>query len=103
MHTMDRKKLLIVPLKVDKAKVKESLLVEQSQEAENLHRNTDRRRAQVKKIVLARLGELDASTYDRFLETLIRLVTDLKETEQRIQLGEEQLIALNDNIPLITQ
>jgi hypothetical protein len=29
---------------------------------------------------------------------LIKYITDLKETEQRIQLGEEQLVALNDNL-----
>ena len=36
--------------------------------------------------------------YDNFLVNLIKYITDLKETEQRIQLGEEQLVALNDNL-----
>lgn len=36
--------------------------------------------------------------YDNFLVNLIKFITDLKETEQRIQLGEEQLVALNDNL-----
>ena len=36
--------------------------------------------------------------YDSFLVNLIKFITDLKETEQRIQLGEEQLVALNDNL-----
>ena len=79
---------------------KESLLKEQCDEAENLHRNTDRRGLQIKKIVTAKLGHSETKEYEAFVENLIRLVTDLKETEQRIQLGEEQLIALNDNIPV---
>jgi len=79
---------------------KESLLKEQCDEAENLHRNTDRRGLQIKKIVTAKLGHNETKEYEAFVENLIRLVTDLKETEQRIQLGEEQLIALNDNIPV---
>ena len=51
-----------------------------------------------KKIVSAHLGDTETKAYDSFLDNLIRLVTDLKETEQRIQLGEEQLIHLNDNL-----
>ena len=74
------------------------MLKEQSIEAETLHRNTDRRGVAVRKIVSAHLGETETKAYDTFLDNLIRLVTDLKETEQRIQLGEEQLIHLNDNL-----
>ena len=74
------------------------MLKEQSIEAENLHRNTDRRGAVVRKIVSAHLGDTETKAYDSFLDNLIRLVTDLKETEQRIQLAEEQLIHLNDNL-----
>ena len=40
----------------------------------------------------------DQSEFDTFLVDLIKHITDLKETEQRIQLGEEQLVALNDNL-----
>lgn len=84
---------------IESERRKESMLKDQSREAEDLHRNTDRRGVQVRKCVARRLGESATQTYDVFLENLIRLVTDLKETEQRIQLGEEQLIALNDNLP----
>ena len=40
----------------------------------------------------------DQSEFDTFLVDLIKHITNLKETEQRIQLGEEQLVALNDNL-----
>ena len=83
---------------VEAEKRKENMLKEQSIEAETLHRNTDRRGVAVRKIVSANLGEAETKAYDTFLDNLIRLVTDLKETEQRIQLGEEQLIHLNDNL-----
>merc|ERR1739844_390310 len=58
---------------------KKNRLVDQLNEADILHQNTDRRAAQVRQM-------------------LSKYLTDLKETEQRIQLGEEQLVALNDNL-----
>ena len=78
-------------------------MINQTKEAETLHRNTDRRRFQVRRILAKYVDEDVLVDYDNFLESLIRLVTDLKETEQRIQLGEEQLIALNDNLSLNEQ
>ena len=77
---------------------KKSKLAEQLREAEYLHRNTDRRSNQVRKIISKYLDESDLNDYDAFLCNLIKHITDLKETEQRIQLGEEQLVALNDNL-----
>merc|ERR1712141_842057 len=74
-------------------KKKRKRLVEQTQEAEFLHRNTDRRSGQVRKMLSRYLDD-----YDAFLSHLVKHITDLKETEQRIQLGEEQLVALNDNL-----
>ena len=73
-------------------------MVEQTHEAEFLHRNTDRRSTQVRKMLSRYLDESDLNDYDAFLNNLIKHITDLKETEQRIQLGEEQLVALNDNL-----
>ena len=77
---------------------KRKRLVEQTEEAEFLHRNTDRRSAQVRKMLSRYLDESDLNDYDAFLSNLVKHITDLKETEQRIQLGEEQLVALNDNL-----
>ncbi len=82
-------------------KKKKSKLAEQLQETEYLQRNTDRRSNQVRKIIAKYLDESDLNDYDAFLVNLIKHITDLKETEQRIQLGEEQLVALNDNLVAI--
>ena len=79
-------------------KKKRQRLVDQTHEAEFLHRNTDRRSIQVRKMLSRYLDESDLNDYDAFLNNLIKHLTDLKETEQRIQLGEEQLVALNDNL-----
>jgi hypothetical protein len=48
------------------------------------------------------LNDDELIQYDEFLVNLIKYITDLKETEQRIQLGEEQLVALNDNLNIST-
>ena len=79
-------------------KKKKSRLVDQLTEAETLHQNTDRRAAQVRSMLAKYLPDLQLQQYDTFLVNLIKHITDLKETEQRIQLGEEQLVALNDNL-----
>ena len=75
---------------------KKNRLSDQLNEAETLHQNTDRRAAQVRQMLSKYFADL--TDYDNFLVNLIKHITDLKETEQRIQLGEEQLVALNDNL-----
>merc|ERR1712150_128889 len=87
---------------VSQERKKRKRLVEQTEEAEFLHRNTDRRSAQVRKMLSRYLDESDLNDYDAFLSNLVKHITDLKETEQRIQLGEEQLVALNDNLQTTT-
>ena len=77
---------------------KQSRLNDQLHEAETLHQNTDRRSKQVRQLLSKYLEDTDLQEYDKFLVNLIKHITDLKETEQRIQLGEEQLVALNDNL-----
>lgn len=77
---------------------KRSRLVEQLNEAERLHENTDRRASQVRQMLSKYLEESELKAYDTFLVNLIKQITDLKETEQRIQLVEVQLVALNDNL-----
>lgn len=77
---------------------KKNRLADQLHEAEILHQNTDRRAAGVRLMLSKYLADDDLQQYDTFLVNLIKHITDLKETEQRIQLGEEQLVALNDNL-----
>ena len=89
-------------LKLSQEKKKRKRLVDQTEEAEFLHRNTDRRSGQVRKMLSRYLDESDLNDYDAFLSNLVKHITDLKETEQRIQLGEEQLVALNDNLQTTT-
>ena len=67
-----------------------------------LLQNTDRRRRVTRKILSKYLNDDELVQYDSFLVNLIKYITDLKETEQRIQLGEEQLVALNDNLNIST-
>ncbi len=55
-----------------------------------------------RKILSKYLNDDELIQYDEFLVNLIKYITDLKETEQRIQLGEEQLVALNDNLNIST-
>ena len=55
-----------------------------------------------RKILSKYLNDDELVQYDSFLVNLIKYITDLKETEQRIQLGEEQLVALNDNLNIST-
>ena len=82
----------------DNATKKQSRLNDQLHEAEILHQNTDRRSKGVRQLLSKYLQDTDLQEYDKFLVNLIKHITDLKETEQRIQLGEEQLVALNDNL-----
>lgn len=82
---------------------KKGRLVDQINEVEYLRKNTDRRSLQVRHILGRHLDKADLHDYDTFLVNLIKHITDLKETEQRIQLGEEQLVALNDNLIAMPQ
>lgn len=64
-------------------------------EADYLQSNTDRRGQVIRQILLK---YLDADQMDRFeacVLALVQKITELKELDQRVQLGEEQLVALN--------
>ena len=60
---------------------KKSKLVDQLNEAEILHQNTDRRASQVRSLLGKYLSEPDLREYDTFLVQLVKHITDLKETE----------------------
>ena len=65
-------------------------------EAENLEKNTNRRGETIRKILKKHMESQDIDTFEEYLVNLVHKITELKEMDQRIQLGEEQLVALND-------
>jgi len=116
MHFLTFELSLKVILEQKRAKLEEQML-----EAEFLQQNTDRRQRVIRKMLTKYLNDdelvqvrpvlfswiklngfkkktIFKFQYDAFLVSLAKYITELKETEQRIQLGEEQLVALNDNL-----
>lgn len=77
---------------------KKNKLMAQISEAEMLQSNTNRRGENIRVILRKFLGErLDEEAFNEFLDVLVAKITELKEMDQRIKMGEEQLVALNDN------
>ncbi len=76
---------------------KKAKLLEQISEASLLQANTDRRGAAIRRIVTKYLDEKTRHDFENYLSTLVAKITELKEMDQRVQLGEEQLVALNDS------
>ena len=72
-------------------------LQDQITEAENLEKNTNRRGEAIRKILRKHMTTpKDLEMFEEYLVSLVQKITELKEMDQRVQLGEEQLVALND-------
>ena len=69
----------------------------QISEAEKLRSNTDRRGAAARATVAKHLTQADKDAFDAFLTLLASKITELKEMDARVALGEEQLVALEDH------
>ena len=77
---------------------KKNKLLAQISEAEMLQSNTNRRGENIRAILRRHLADnLDEEAFTEFLDVLVAKITELKEMDQRIKMGEEQLVALNDS------
>ena len=66
-------------------------------EAEQLKINTDRRGKTILKILSQFWTKDQVDRFQERLNILVQKITELKEMDQKVQLGEEQLVALNDS------
>lgn len=71
-------------------------LLEQLDEAKRLKIDIDRRGKIVSKILEEHLTNEEYTDYDIFINTKAKLIVDLREVADRIQLNEERLNALKE-------
>lgn len=73
-------------------------LLEQLDEAKRLKIDIDRRGKIIGKILEKYLTNNEYADYDYFINTKAKLIVDLREVTDRIQLHEEQLNALKETL-----
>lgn len=73
-------------------------LTEQLDEAKHLKGDIDRRGTAVGKCLEKHLSANDYVDYDYFINMKVKLIVDGKEIIERIQMGEEQIVALKDTL-----
>lgn len=78
-------------------KKKRSKLEEQISESQNLESNTHRRGVTVRKILTKYLDEEEMEVFEKYTRVMIQKITEMKEMDQKVQQGEEQLVALNQH------
>lgn len=71
---------------------------EQLEEAKGLKENIDRRSAQVSIILQKYLTAEDYADYHHFVKMKAKLIIDAREIDDKIKLGEEQMVALKDTL-----
>lgn len=76
---------------------KRNKLSEQHQEAKHLKESIDRRSQQVSTFLRKYLREEEYADYDHFVKMKSKLLIDVREIDEKIKLGEEQLAALRNN------
>lgn len=74
---------------------KREKLREQHEDARRLKENIDRRSNQVSTFLHKYLTDDEYSDYDRFIKLKTKLIVDIRELDEKINLGEEQLAALS--------
>lgn len=77
---------------------KRTRLLEQLDEAKRLKIDIDRRGNNIASILEKSLSRNEYADYDYFINTKAKLIVDLREVTDRIQLHEEQLNALKDTL-----
>lgn len=77
---------------------KRARLLEQLEEAKRLKIDIDRRGNNIASILEKSLSREEYADYDYFINTKAKLIVDLREVTDRIQLHEEQLNALKDTL-----
>lgn len=111
LNRVDRIMKRVVSQKMDKeVKAKEvnalqrrrSKIQDQMAEAKMLQGNAKRRGETVRKVLRKYLDEEEMAAFDKYLIVLAAKINELKELDERVQLGEEQLVALNDHNAVYT-
>ncbi|TRY73529.1 hypothetical protein TCAL_03332 [Tigriopus californicus] len=96
----------ITPKEKEALEFKIARLTEQIREADDLQGHTNRRRSAIEAILQKynfqnkNYEEDEGDLFTRFLDflqTLVSKITEQKEMDQRVQEGEEQIVALNDS------
>ena len=79
---------------------KRDKLLEQLEEAKRLKENIDRRSRQVSGLLSKYLTEEEFADYSHFVTMKAKLVIDQRELDEKIKLGDEQLVALRETLHL---
>ncbi|XP_057379868.1 uncharacterized protein LOC130702235 isoform X2 [Daphnia carinata] len=79
---------------------KRDKLLEQLEEAKRLKENIDRRSRQVSGLLSKYLTEEEFADYSHFVTMKAKLVIDQREIDEKIKLGDEQLVALRETLHL---
>uniref|UniRef100_T1IQV0 ASD2 domain-containing protein n=1 Tax=Strigamia maritima TaxID=126957 RepID=T1IQV0_STRMM len=79
-------------------KAKRDKLYEQHEEAKRLKENIDRRSLQVSNFLHNYLSSDEYADYDHFIKMKSKLLIDSREIDDKIKLGEEQMMALTNNL-----
>lgn len=74
---------------------KREKLREQHEDARRLKENIDRRSNHVSTFLHKYLTDDEYADYDRFMKLKTKLIMDIRELDEKINLGEEQLAALS--------
>lgn len=73
-------------------------LLEQLDEAKRLKIDIDRRGKNIAQILEKHLTKEEYADYDYFINSKAKLIVDLREVADRIELNEEQLNALKETL-----
>ncbi|XP_055374244.1 protein Shroom-like [Condylostylus longicornis] len=79
---------------------KRDRLTEQLEEAKKLKEDIDRRGSIVYKIIERNLTNDDCADYEYFINMKAKLIIDLREIDDKMKLGEEQLKALKETLQI---
>lgn len=77
---------------------KRTRLLEQLEEAKRLKIDIDRRGKNISNLLEKYLTEQEFTEYDYFINTKAKLIVDLREITDRIQLNEDRLNALRETL-----
>lgn len=77
---------------------KRDKLKDQLEEAKKLKESIDRRSISISTLLYKYLSSEEYSDYDHFVNMKAKLIMDKREIADKIELGEEQLVALKETL-----
>lgn len=77
---------------------KRARLLEQLEEAKRLKNDIDRRGKNISSLLENHLSNSEFADYDYFINTKAKLIVDLHEIKDHIQMSEDQLNALKETL-----